>query len=114
MVRLLSGLYRGDWLSASSRAVLFGAMERCATSKHRIRALLPDDARIADKTGTLYNTASDVGVFQMPDGRAIAVAIYVTGQGDKNSRNARIAAIARALYDGYMGDSAGVHLTASR
>lgn len=101
MVRLLSGIYRGEWLSASSRAVLIGAMERCVTGKRRMRALLPDEARLAHKTGTLYNTASDVGIFHMPDGRPIAVAIYVTGQGGKPNRDARIAAIARALYDGY-------------
>lgn len=112
MVRLLSGLYRGEWLSASSRAVLLGAMERCRTGTHRMRALLPDDARIAHKTGTLYNTSSDVGIFHMPDGRAIAAAIYVTGQGGKPNRDARIAAIARAIYDGYAAD--GVIRTAAR
>lgn len=105
MVRLLSGLYRGDWLSASSRAVVLGAMERCRTGTRRMRALLPDDARLAHKTGTLYNTSSDVGIFHMPDGRPIAVAIYVTGQGGKPNRDARIAAIARALYDGYGADT---------
>jgi beta-lactamase class A len=114
MVRLLSGLYRGEWLSASSRAVLLGAMERCRTSHHRMRALLPDDARVADKTGTLYNTASDAGFFHTPDGHAVAVAIYVTGQGGKASRNTRIAAIARGLYDGYIADGAALHRTAAR
>jgi beta-lactamase class A len=114
MVRLLTGLYQGQWLSASSRAVLLGAMERCHTGQHRMRALLPEDARVAHKTGTLYNTSSDVGVFHMPDGRAIAVAIYVTGQGGKPNRDARIAAIARALYDGYGADSASLRRTVAR
>lgn len=114
MVRLLSGLYRGQWLSASSRAVLMGAMERCVTGKRRMRALLPDEARLAHKTGTLYNTSSDVGVFHMPDGRPVAAAIYVTGQGGKPNRDARIAAIARALYDGYSADAATLRRTAAR
>ena len=114
MVRLLSGLYRGEWLSASSRAVLMGAMERCRTGSRRMRALLPDDARVAHKTGTLYNTSSDVGFIHMPDGRPIAVAIYVTGQGGKPNRDARIAAIARALYDGYGADGMGLRRTAAR
>ncbi|MDR2857439.1 MAG: class A beta-lactamase [Novosphingobium sp.] len=113
MVRLLSGLYRGEWLSDSSRAVLLGAMERCHTGASRIRALLPEDARVAHKTGTLYNTASDVGFFHTPDGRVIAVAIYVTGQGGKPNRNARIAAIARALYDGYAADDGRSRRTAA-
>lgn len=113
MVRLLSGIYRGEWLSASSRAVLIGAMERCRTGAHRIRALLPEEARVAHKTGTLYNTSSDVGFFQTPDGRTIALAIYVTGQGSKPNRDARIAAIAKALYDGYNAYGASTPRTAS-
>jgi beta-lactamase class A len=114
MVRLLSGLYRGDWLSASSRAVLLGAMGRCRTGAHRMKALLPEDAQIAHKTGTLYNTSSDVGIVQLPDGRAVALAIYVTGQGGKPNRDARIAEIARALYDGYSADPASLRRTAAR
>jgi beta-lactamase class A len=114
MVRLVSGVYRGEWLSASSRAVLLGAMERCLTGKKRMRALLPEEARVAHKTGTLYNTSSDVGFFHMPDGRPIAVAIYVTGQGGKPNRDARIAAIARALYDGYGAEAATLRRTAAR
>jgi beta-lactamase class A len=114
MVRLVSGVYRGEWLSASSRAVLLGAMERCLTGKKRMRALLPEEARVAHKTGTLYNTSSDVGFFHMPDGRPIAVAIYVTGQGGKPNRDARIAVIARALYDGYGADAIAPRRTAAR
>jgi beta-lactamase class A len=104
MARLVSGIYRGQWLSPSSRAVLLGAMERCVTGKRRIPALLPEGTRIAHKTGTLSNTASDVGLIDTPDGRTLAVAIYVTGQGGKPGRDARIASIARAIYDGYLSD----------
>ena len=106
MVRLLSGIYRGEWLTPASRSVLLGAMERCITGKRRIPAMLPADARVAHKTGTLNNTASDVGIINGPDGRAMAVAIYVTGQGGKPARDMRIAAIARAVYDGYMAETA--------
>lgn len=101
MVRLLTGIYRGQWLSAESRNFLIATMERCVTGKRRIPGLLPEGTRVAHKTGTLNNTASDVGIIQLPDGRAMAVAIYVTGQGGKPNRDARIAAIARAIYDGY-------------
>jgi beta-lactamase class A len=105
MVRLLSGLYRGQWLSASSRTFLLDTMSRCVTGKKRMRALLPEDARVAHKTGTLANVASDVGIIELPDGRAMAVAIYVTGQGGKPNRDARIASITRAIYDGYQSDA---------
>lgn len=114
MARLLSGLYRGQWLTPGSRSVLLGAMSRCVTGKNRLRAMLPADARIAHKTGTLFNTSSDVGILETPDGRAIAVAVYVTGQGGKPNRDQRIASIARVIYDGYRTGSYGQRLTAAR
>lgn len=101
MTDLLSGIYQGRWLSAESRRVIMSAMERCVTGKRRIPALLPAGAYVAHKTGTLNNTSSDIGIIQTPDGRAIAIAIYVTGQGSKPARESRIAQIAEALYQGY-------------
>jgi beta-lactamase class A len=101
MTELLAGLYQGRWLSAESRRVILGAMERCRTGKRRIPALLPAGAYVAHKTGSLNNTSSDIGIIQTPDGRAIAIAIYITGQGSRPARESRIAEIARALYDGY-------------
>jgi beta-lactamase class A len=105
MVQLLSGLYQGKWLSASSRQVIINAMENCRTGTRRIPAMLPAGATVAHKTGSLNNTSSDIGIITTPDGRSIAVAIYVTGQGTRLNREARIASIARAIYDGY-GDEA--------
>jgi beta-lactamase class A len=101
MAKLLAGLYRGDYLSDESRRVLLGAMSRTVTGRRRIPAHIPMEARVSHKTGSLNNTSSDVGLIECPDGRTIAVAIYVTGQGTKAAREERIAAIARALYDGF-------------
>lgn len=101
MVRFLSALYRGDFLSPQSRRVLLGAMSRTVTGKRRIPAMMPYDARVSHKTGSLNNTSSDIGLIETPDGRVIAVAIYVTGQGTRAAREDKIAAIARALYDGF-------------
>lgn len=101
MVELLSGIYQGRWLSSSSRAVIVSAMERCRTGARRIPAMMPGGVTVAHKTGSLSNTSSDIGIITAPDGRSIAVAIYVTGQGNRTNREARIASIARAIYDGY-------------
>src|SRR5690606_30512005 len=90
MVRLLSGLYQGQWLTAASRNVIVSAMERCRTGTRRIPALLPAGVTVAHKTGSLNNTSSDVGIITAPDGRSIALAIYVTGQGTRDNREARI------------------------
>ncbi len=101
MVQLLSGLYQGRWLSASSRRVIIGAMERCRTGKRRIPANLPSGTKVAHKTGSLNNTSSDIGFITGPNGQTIALAVYVTGQGTRRNREARIASIANALYTGY-------------
>ncbi len=114
MTRLLAGLYKGEWLSPSSRAVLIGAMERCRTGKRRLPGQLPDNAWIAHKTGTLANTSSDVGIIRTPDGRAFAVAVYVTGQGGRAYRDAKIATLGRTLYDGYLTGGGTATFAASR
>lgn len=101
MVELLAGIYQGRWLSASSREIIIDAMERCRTGTRRIPGMMPGDVTVAHKTGTLHRVASDVGILTAPDGRSIVVAIYVTGQNSAQERDARIANIARAIYDGY-------------
>lgn len=114
MTAMLRGIYQGQWLSPASRQFLLTAMANCITGKRRIPALIPEGARIAHKTGTLSNTASDIGIIETPDGRAMALAIYVTGQGGRTNRDARIAAIARAIYDGYQSDDGGRRIAAVR
>lgn len=113
MVRLLAGIYQGRWLSPQSRHVILDAMKRCRTGRNRIPAGLPEGVTVAHKTGTLNRLAGDIGIVELPDGRAIAMAIYVTGQSasqaDENAnksraralRDARIASIAQAIYDGF-------------
>lgn len=116
MGQLLAGIYQGKWLSASSRGVLMDALRSTTTGKKRMRSALPSSAGLAHKTGTLSRTASDIGIFHTPDGRAIAAAIYVTGQSPsmaiengnrsrkleaRQMRDARISTIAGALYRGF-------------
>lgn len=114
MVKMLAGLYQGKWLSPSSRRVILGAMSRCVTGKRRIPAGLPAGVSVSHKTGSLNNTSSDVGIIEAPDGRVYAVAIYVTGQGSRPGREARIANIARTIYNGYLQEGPGYARTAAR
>lgn len=101
MVRLLAALDRGEVLSPQSRGVLLGAMSRCRTGKTRIPALLPAGTLVAHKTGTLWSQTSDVGIIRMPDGRKVALAVFVTGQESHASQAQVIAQVARAVYDSY-------------
>lgn len=102
MVSLVKGIYDGRWLSASSRKVLLGAMGRCRTGPQRIAGQMPDGVDVAHKTGSLWDTSSDVGIVTGPDGHTIIMAIYVTGgKNDHRYRFEKIGTIARAVYDGY-------------
>ena len=101
MAQLLGALHRGEVLSAQSRAVLLGAMSRCQTGKTRIPALLPAGTLVAHKTGTLFSQTSDVGIFRLPDGRSVALAVFIAGPESHSAHNRQIAAIARAVYDNF-------------
>ena len=114
MAQLLSGIYQGRWLSGSSRSFLLSTMERCETGKRRMRSQLPEGTRLAHKTGTLSNTSSDVGLIRAPDGQVYAVVVYVTGQGGHTGRDAKIAQITRAVYDGYQMEAGGYRAAAQR
>lgn len=107
MLELMVGLHEGRWLNARHRQVILGAMERTITGKRRIRGMLPANLVVGNKTGSLNNTSSDIGFIRTPDGRSIALSIYVTGQGSRAAREARIAEIARAIYEGYTGIGEG-------
>ena len=121
MGQLLAGIYQGKWLSASSRQVIIDAMRSTTTGKKRMRSALPMSAQLANKTGTLSRTASDIGIFHTKDGHPVAAAIYVTGQSSsmaaengnrglkleaRRMRDARISTITEALYRGFS-DPAG-------
>ena len=101
MVRLLAALDCGEVLSPQSRALLIGAMSRCLTGKTRIPSLLPAGTMVAHKTGTLWAQTSDVGLIRLPDGRKVALAVFVTGQESHATQARVIAEVARAVYDSY-------------
>ena len=116
MGKLLAGIYQGQWLTPYSRRVLLEAMGGTVTGKRRMSSALPMSANLAHKTGTLSRTASDIGIFQTPDGHMVAAAIYVTGQSvsmevengsraekleARRLRDERIASITSALYNGF-------------
>jgi beta-lactamase class A len=96
MLELLRLVDSDRALTPQSRALLLDMMRRCATGSNRIRGLMPSDAVVENKTGTLNRFSTDVGFLTMPDGRRIAVAFFARG-GD--NRPAVIATAARAIYD---------------
>ena len=114
MLSLLSAIDRGGVLSPQSRAVLLDTMTRTSTGKNRMRAGLPDGTVFAHKTGTLAGVTDDVGIIRLPDGRHLALAIFIAGPEGHTSHAVMIAQVTRILYDGYAQGLPHTELTDSR
>lgn len=101
MLALLTAIDRGNALSPESRAVLLDTMTRTSTGRNRIRAGLPEGTLVAHKTGTLAGVTDDVGIVRLPDGRHLAMVVFVTGPEGHTAHAGLIAQVARTLYEGY-------------
>jgi len=99
MAQTLSKLTTGNVLSAASRDLLTGWMIRCKTGAARLRAGLPGEWRVGDKTGSgNHGSSNDVAVI-WPAGRApVIVTSYLTeSRASDETRNAVHAAVGRAV-----------------
>lgn len=84
-------------------------VEDMAASKpgpNRLKGMLPPGTPVAHKTGTggtregVTSATNDVGIITMPDGRHIAIAVFVgDSAADLRTREGVIARIAKALWD---------------
>lgn len=101
MVKNLQQLILGDALSETSRQKLTDWMLANKTGDARLRAGLPRDWRVADKTGTgERGTTNDVGVLWPPGRKPLVVTTYLTGsQAPVEQRNATLAKVAHAVAD---------------
>ena len=79
MVATLHRLLLGDVLSPASRRQLQDWLLACATGGRRLKAGLPADWRIGDKTGSNRSDANDVGIVWPPGRPPLLVAAYLSG-----------------------------------
>lgn len=103
MARFLARLAAGRILSPASTELLLGIMARTRTFPTRLRAGVGPGWRVAHKTGTsgdfggLNGVTNDVGLLLAPDGRTIAVAVFLAqSRAPARDRDAVIASVARA------------------
>jgi len=71
-----------------------------------IPAGLPEDARVANKTGEISTVAHDAGIVYLDDRDAYVVVILTEWEPDVNGRQETIARISRAVYE-YMTGAGG-------
>jgi beta-lactamase class A len=98
MTAHLRDLVLGDTLTPASRTQLTDWLIANRTGDRRLRAGLPKDWRVGDKTGSGPGTTNDVAVLWPPGRAPLLVATYLTGspQADER-RSATLAAVAREI-----------------
>ncbi len=99
MVGDLKSVLLGGVLSRSSREQLTRWMEASLTGLDRLRAKLPKDWRVADKTGSNgEHTSNDIAVLWPPDKPPVIVAAYITQcAGPESKRAGMLAEIGRVV-----------------
>ena len=99
MAPLLRKLLLEKQLSRKSREQLIAWLVANTTGDARLRAGLPSDRRIADKTGTgERGTANDIAAIWPPQRKPFVVSVFVTDtKASLAVRNAKIASIGREV-----------------
>jgi beta-lactamase class A len=99
MLKNIEALVLGNALAEQSRQQLTGWLLGNKTGDTRLRAGLPAEWRVGDKTGSgEHGTTNDVGVAWPPGSAPLLVAIYLTGtMANGDQRNRTIASVGRAI-----------------
>lgn len=107
MSELLARLQRGQVLGKTGTTTLLDIMGR--TQGERISLQLPPGAKVRHKTGSLVGpdafSINDVGLIEMPDGSAIAIAVFIKNSPKSVSHATRdkvIGGVSRAIYDYFL------------
>lgn len=108
-IALLKLFHEGKVLSAESHDLLLNLMIQSRPGKARIKGLLPEGTIVAHKTGTsatikgVTTATNDIGLITLPDGRQLAIAVFVSNtKADEKTREGVIAKIAAAAWKCYL------------
>jgi beta-lactamase class A len=106
-VQLLGRLRDRSPLNPGDTKLLLGWMAEAPGGAGRIKGMLPPGTLVMHKTGSSDTLAgvtaatNDIGLIVLPDGRQLALAVFVTdSRADEKTREAVIARIAKAVYEG--------------
>ena len=104
-VQLLRRISDNSPLTPEHTTLLLGWMTPAVRTK-RLEADLPAGTRVAHKSGTsgvdngLAHATNDIGLIPLPDGRRIAIAVFVTDStADETTREQVIARVGKAAYN---------------
>ncbi|MEI2431547.1 class A beta-lactamase [Lysobacter yananisis] len=104
MLASMRTLLLGDTLGAASRKQLTDWLIANKTGDKRLRAGLPKDWRIGDKTGSGNGTTNDIAIVWPTGRKPVFVVTYLTqARGEDEQRSAILADCARALAAHWIG-----------
>ncbi len=105
-VELLRQLADRSPLTPLHTQLLLQWMRDTPRGPKRLKGLLPEGVEVMHKPGTsgvhngLAHATNDMGLIRLPDGRMLAIAVFVTdARADEATRERVIARITRAIYD---------------
>lgn len=111
-ISVLRALDEGHGLSPESREHLLRLLIETRTGPNRIKGRLPEGTLVAHKTGSSRTVdgqtaaTNNIGLITLPDGRRIAVAVFVSDSpADGATREKVIADVARAAYDFWVAET---------
>ncbi len=109
-VALLTELKEARTVPDARLRLIRDFMNESQTGPKRIRGLLPENTYVAHKTGTsgtrdgVTAATNDVGIIYLPNGKYLAIAIFVADSAaDEKTRESIIARIAKAAWDRWGG-----------
>ncbi|WP_204076653.1 class A beta-lactamase [Planotetraspora phitsanulokensis] len=97
--RDLRALTLGDALEPADRTRLIGWMDDAETGDARIRAGLPEDWTVGDKTGTgpTYGTTNDIAVVRPPSGAPVVMVILTNRRAADGASDDKVVAKTAAI-----------------
>jgi beta-lactamase class A len=105
-VDLVEIINRGDGGLGPHKELLIKHMTEGPTGANRLKGMLPEGTPVAHKTGTggtrdgVTSATNDVGIITLPNGKHIAIAVFVgDSRADEKTREAVIAKAARTAWD---------------
>lgn len=104
---LLNKLYSEALFSDSCYSFLWHTLTDCTIGNNRIKGKLPQRTEVAHKTGTSFTTKegitpaiNDVGIITLPNGKHIAISIFVAESKENRDVNENIIAeITKMIWD---------------
>ncbi|MES2555667.1 MAG: class A beta-lactamase, subclass A2 [Bacteroidota bacterium] len=119
MVDLLEQFHNKKILSAENTEFLMKLMTDTPTGMNRLKGLLPATTIVAHKTGTsganeegITAAVNDVGIITLPNGKHVAIAVFVTNSKESFETNEYIIAhVAGMVWNHYAGPAKPVMRT---